>query len=178
MDSVLIDGRLYHFQLFDKDHVEKLEKYLAGLSIESKNRFGPHEFNAESLLQLLNSPLYTQFIAINYVDDEVVAYTIVKSGWVDFDGERLRSYGLYPEETDFTIAPSVADAYQNKGMGTAFFNYQIRNLKSYAFMRRLILWGGVQKRNERAVQFYNKLGFQLLGEFEHNGSNFDMMLEV
>ena len=43
---------------------------------------------------------------------------------------------------------------------------------------KIILWGGVQSTNERAVNFYKQLGFVTLGTFEYNGLNQDMVLAI
>ena len=43
--------------------------------------------------------------------------------------------------------------------------------------RRTGLWGGVQCNNEKAVNFYLKHGFRILGQFEYNGWNYDMVLD-
>jgi len=45
-------------------------------------------------------------------------------------------------------------------------------------IRRIILWGGVQAGNEKAVRYYLKHGFRTSGQFEHNGNNFDMILDI
>ena len=45
--------------------------------------------------------------------------------------------------------------------------------------KNLVLWGGVQATNYRAVHFYKKLGFQTIGSFWHDGKdNFDMVLPL
>lgn len=43
--------------------------------------------------------------------------------------------------------------------------------------KRIILWGGVQAGNEKAVSYYLKHGFRTVGQFEHNGNNYDMILD-
>ena len=45
-------------------------------------------------------------------------------------------------------------------------------------VNRIVLWGGVQATNEKAVNFYKKHGFIELGHFEHNGSNVDMVKDL
>ena len=46
--------------------------------------------------------------------------------------------------------------------------------------RRLVLLGGTQATNERAMHFYRKLGFRTVGTFEHprGAQNYDMLLEL
>jgi hypothetical protein len=43
---------------------------------------------------------------------------------------------------------------------------------------RIILWGGVQVENKKAVGYYLKNGFSILGQFEYNGANYDMVLDI
>jgi diamine N-acetyltransferase len=42
-------------------------------------------------------------------------------------------------------------------------------------IRHLVLWGGVQAGNERAIRFYEKIGYRPMGRFFYEGrENFDM----
>ena len=78
---------------------------------------------------------------------------------------------------DFTIAPSVADHYQSKGIGSKMLQFVIDDIKAKG-AKRLVLWGGVQKTNVKAIRFYSKFGFNTLGEFDYNGLNLDMSLDL
>ena len=78
-------------------------------------------------------------------------------------------------EKDFIFAPSVADAYQSKGIGTILLSFVESELRKYG-AEKIILWGGVQKRNKRAVHYYLKNGFITLGEFWYDKmENLDMI---
>lgn len=162
---------------FEPSQVDALFIYLKKLNHESKKRFGPHPFTKQAIINSYNDKNNRLYLAIAE-DDEIVAYTIVKLGWVDFDTQRLLSYGLFPELSDCTLAPSVADDWQSKGVGSVFLEYIIDHLKSIEHIKRIILWGGVQSTNKKAIGYYKKFGFKKLGDFEHNGNNFDMMLEL
>ena len=150
--------------------------YLHGLSGETKQRFGPHPFDHESVSGLLNRPdEYAGFIATDPETNRIIAYSIVKLGFLEHDRPRLESCGLHPDAlTDATLAPSVADEWQGKGVGTRMF-HEISDWLKTKGVQRIILWGGVQCNNDRAVRYYQKLGFTLLGEFEYYGRNFDMV---
>ncbi|NJO92424.1 MAG: GNAT family N-acetyltransferase [Chloroflexia bacterium] len=179
MDTIQIDEQniiLRSFKIGDK---ENLLRYFNKLSDQSKKRFGPHPFTLEAIDEkYLDSLNYRMFVAYNAYNDEIIAYTIVKFGWVEFDTGRLQSYGLSPETKDVTIAPSVADDWQSKGLGGKFFSYVLECLKAEHEVTRLILWGGVQSDNEKAVRLYKKFNFRFLGEFEHHGMNMDMVLKL
>lgn len=96
---------------------------------------------------------------------------------ISHDRDRYVNYGInLCETTDCTYAPSVADAWQNRKIGSRVFDFILSDLPSD--FKRMVLWGGVQADNAIAVAFYQRKNFQLLGEFEHNGNNFDMMLNL
>lgn len=161
------------------EDLEKLAIYLQNLSPETKNRFGPHSFELEDLKQLYTvSDEFFGFIAEEINSGNIVAYSVIKKGVLEHDRNRLENCGIQLDsDTDCTFAPSVADEWQNQGVGLALYNFIFNDLKLKGF-RRIILWGGVQAGNTIALGFYRKLGFVTLGQFEHNGWNFDMLKEI
>lgn len=167
------------FTAFSENFTDKLLFYLENLNPDSKQRFGPHAYTLQAIHEKFNDPgQFKMFIAIHTETKRIVAYTIAKFGWLEFDANRLLCHGLKPEVSDCTVAPSVADHWQGKGLGTAFFNHIIDRLKQDHQVNRIILWGGVQADNTKALDFYNKLGFRELGSFDHKGKNFDMILNL
>jgi len=161
------------------DDIEKLSYYLQNLGPDTIKRYGPHGFDKQSIIELYqNQDQYTGYIAEDSATSEIIAYSIIKTGYLEHDGYRLQSYGLIPDEiTDCTFAPSVADQWQSQGVGNSLFHFMLSDLKSKGF-RRIILWGGVQSSNQKAVNYYLKNGFIKLGQFEYNGQNDDMILEI
>ena len=179
LENFKLNNQLIHFCPFGISQLDKLITYLTNLSPESRNRFGPHAYTKEAIIRLLEDYAnYRLYVALNPEDDTVVAYTIIKIGWLDFDSGRLSSYGLAPVPSDCTIAPSVADRWQSHGIGSEFFNYIVEELKANFKINRIILWGGVQATNQKAINFYKKFGFRTLGDFEHNGMNYDMLVDL
>lgn len=158
---------------------DKLSDYLFRLSAETVKRFGPHGFDRNTIADLFaNSVNYIGYIAQETETSEIIAYSILKLGYLDHDSFRLQSYGLTLDEaTDCTFAPSVSDAWQSLGVGNSLFRFVLSALKTMG-IRRIILWGGVQADNYKAVNYYNKNGFTTLGEFEYNGRNYDMILDI
>jgi GNAT superfamily N-acetyltransferase len=61
----------------------------------------------------------------------------------------------------------LADDYQNKGIGSVIFPYLLDVEKKFG-QKRIILWGGVLCENQRAIRYYEKNGFQRLGEFKNS----------
>jgi ribosomal protein S18 acetylase RimI-like enzyme len=158
---------------------DRLTDYLQNLSPETKRRFGPHPFDIQSIKEFYkNDSRNSGYIAVDAETQEIIAYSILKSGYLEHDRFRLQSYGLeLSHDTDSTFAPSVADEWQSKGIGNNLFLYILRELQ-FTEIKRIILWGGVQSDNEKAVNFYKKHGFRILGEFEYNGMNYDMIMEI
>ena len=159
--------------------IDKLCVYLSHLGSETVKRFGPHKFDKESVIEIYKySDEYVGYIVQDIETSEIIAYSVIKTGYLEHDGIRLQSYGLTPDnKTDCTFAPSVADHWQSQGVGNSLFNFMLADLKARG-IKRIILWGGVQSDNQKAVNFYLKNGFKIIGHFEHNGPNEDMILEV
>ncbi len=157
---------------------EALLCYVNNLSPETKSRFGPHAFDADAVIRFYNTPGITGFVTVNKENSSIIAYAIIKNGILEHDRQRLSAYQYHDiENNSCTYAPSVADNFQGKGIGKMMFDYLLTDCRQKMF-KRIILWGGVQTTNEKALQFYRKLGFIPLGQFEYNGLNQDMVLEI
>ena len=157
----------------------QLSNYLQNLGPDTVKRFGPHGFDKQSISTLYNNPdEYTGYIALDTDTSEIVAYSVIKQGYLEHDGYRLQSYGLVlNDNTDCTFAPSVADRWQSLGVGNSLFHFILDDLKAKG-IKRIILWGGVQSDNLKAVNYYLKNEFKKIGQFEYNGSNDDMVLDI
>lgn len=150
--------------------------YLHHLNKETKDRFGPHPFTLEALQQLYHHPDHMGFLIIENNSTYIIGYAILKMGYLEHDLPRLNSYNIQPNHhTDATYAPSLADEWQGKGIGKLLWDTVKTYLQQYN-KRRVILWGGVQSDNHRAVSYYLKNGFTEIGTYEYNGkNNIDMM---
>ena len=157
----------------------KLIDYLDWLSFETKNRFGPHPYDEKTLIDLFGNPSgHSGYLAIDLQTSDIVAYSIIKQGILEHDRHRLRSYQLNLNDATYcTWAPSVADLWQGKGIGTALFHFILKDLIR-STIKSVVLWGGVQKKNHTAVNYYLSNNFRILGEFDHYGINYDMILEI
>jgi diamine N-acetyltransferase len=159
--------------------IDSVYNYLNQLSDETKKRFGPHPFDRQSICDFYNhGPAHSAYIALDTGTSEVIAYAIIKIGYLEHDKHRLQSYGLAPHcQTDCTFAPSVADTWQGYGIGNELYHFILTSLKENG-IKRIILWGGVQAGNTRAVNYYKRNGFTILGQFTYNGENYDMVAEI
>ena len=162
-----------------REDIGPLSIYLSSLSQQSRMRFGPHGFDEASLHAIFSegSP-HMGYGAFEDNGSRMIAYAIVRRGFLAHDAPRLESYGLKPEPySDATFAPSVADDWQGRGLGPRMFAFMREDLRTMG-IQRIILWGGVQQTNERAVRYYQRLGFRTIGTFEYHGPNLDMVLEI
>ncbi|MDP3461554.1 MAG: GNAT family N-acetyltransferase [Bacteroidales bacterium] len=166
--------------LLQATDLDALYSYLLKLGPETRKRFAPHAFDREMLdnLFIRQQDLYRAYIAKPDSMGEIIAYAVVIRGFLLHDLPRLQGYGLnLSHETDCTIAPSVADRYQQKGVGSLLMSHIIHDLEKTA-INRMILWGGVQAENQTALRFYLRHGFVKLGEFDYHGLNWDMCLNI
>lgn len=173
------NNQLITLQPLQRNDYENLLRYLNGLSNETKSRFGPHAFTQEAIEAIYNSvENFTGYTAKQRCTEQIIAYAIVKKGILPHDFERLQRYGLQLDnKTDCTFAPSVADKWQSCGVGNYLLSFIIEDLKKAGF-QRILLWGGVQSTNDKALQYYIKNEFTVLGRFEHNGLNLDMARSI
>jgi GNAT superfamily N-acetyltransferase len=165
------------------DDAVRLGSYLLNLSAETRSRYGPHPFDqatADAICASLDPKEMLRIVATvpRNGDERIIAYFLLQIGVRE--GDRLRyekaSIPLNPE-TDCTLAPSVADDYQNRGLGSLILRY-VLDIAVRLGRQRLVLWYGVQATNERAVHFYTKWGFRKVGEFYTDKNNFDMILDL
>jgi hypothetical protein len=179
MKFVTKDNRTVYLRNLNSNDLDNLVHYLEVLSVESKKRFGPHQFDRQSIIDFYKDPyLHKGYVAQTIDTNEIVAYAIIKFSLLQEDFNRYHSYGIKLNNiTDCEFAPSVADTWQSCGIGNSMFKFILTELKKTK-VKRIILWGGVQADNQKAVSYYKKNAFQLVGKFSHNGENFDMILEI
>ena len=164
---------------WEKQDLPHLYQYLVHLGSITKSRFGPHPFDQGILEQLFDQGDHIGMLVIDNPSTYIIGYALIKQGFLTHDAERLKSYGLQlSHTTDATYAPSLADEWQGKGIGKLIWQSTIALLQQKG-IRRVILWGGVQQANERAVAYYHRLGFVTLGTFSLNSlQNLDMICSI
>ena len=104
---------------------------------------------------------------------------LIKQGMTEWDMNRyLARQQAYDYNSSVTFAPSVADAWQSSGLGMLMNNIIEDDLRKRN-IKNIILWGGVQATNEKAVNFYEKLGYLFIASFWHDGKdNYDMVKKL
>ncbi|WP_336518133.1 hypothetical protein [Pollutibacter soli] len=136
-------------------------------------------FDPQSIVEFYKYPdIHRGYVAHDIETKKIIAYSIIRIGYLEHDKARLQSYGLtLDNKTDCTFAPSVADLWQSCGVGNKMFHFILSDLKTNR-INRIILWGGVQVDNDKAVNYYKKNDFRILGQFTYNGENYDMILDI
>ena len=166
-----------------KDDTDLLGEYFINLSFATRDLFGPHPFDQKTADRLCDGldPYETlRMIGISEKAGRprVIGYFLLKFGIPDGTIERYQGFDFELDDAkDCLIAPSVADDYQDQGLGSLLFRETIE-VACRAGRRYVVLMGGVRSVNERGIHFYKKFGFVTAGEFENRGNNFDMYLEL
>jgi diamine N-acetyltransferase len=162
-----------------------LGDYFLSLSDQTKHRYGPHRFDRETAEELVATTDHAHTLRMiatvpSGATEQVIAYIILILGIREDDAARYTLLNMpLHADTDCTLAPSVADAYQSKGLGSLLLQH-IKLMARRLGRTRMVLWGGTQATNERAIHYYHKHGFQTVGEFQeppgHN--NYDMIMDL
>ena len=182
--QVLAPDQAVYFSPLRRHQAAALGAYFTGLSPASRRVYGPHPFDqetADAFCAQLDSARTLRMLAWAREGDaeRIAAYFIAELGVRAGDRQRYDGLGLeLHDQTDCTLAPSVADAYQSRGLGSLMMRHLLGLLPRMG-RQRLLLWGGVRADNPRAVHFYRKFGFRPVGEFEAGGTNnYDMIAEL
>lgn len=177
-----IDGEHLIFRSLSDADADVLGAFLEGLSPETARRFRPHPLSREAagdVCRQAGTGNAVRLIAANPDGNRIVAYFVVEFTIPENERERYRQYGfLLSDERDCRIAPAVADAYQNVGLGSQMMRWTL-DLIGRLGRSRVVLFGGTQASNARAIHFYEKFGFMRAGTFEEKGlDNIDMALTL
>ena len=179
----LNSGEQFQFRLLRPNDGALLGRYFEGLSQETRRRYGPHPLTMEEAYTLCANIDYhhiLRLLAVVKKDKQlnVIAYFVLILRPADFEKKRFQEYGTSLNGQQYcTFAPSVADAYQNHGLGSAMMP-EVIDLLRRLDLQQVVLLGGTQATNYRAIHFFEKFGFRKVGDFDHNGNNHDMTLEL
>ena len=181
----LATGQIATLRPLEKGDSAILGAYFLGLSEDTKRRYGPHPFDQATADQfcanIQDGDTIRMLATIPQGEQEqVLAYFIFVLGTGEAEGKRYAALGIALDPAlDCTLAPSVADAYQNTGLGSLLMR-QVKEIASALGRRWMVLMGGVFVTNERAVHFYEKHGFRKVGGFENSPGlhSYDMILEL
>ncbi len=185
--SVTLDfhGSPITFRPIAAGDVQILGDYFLSLTDDTKRRYGPHAFDratAEQLCATTDPADTLRMIATAKGEqgERVIAYIILILNVREDDVKRYEKLHLpLNASTDCTLAPSVADVYQSKGLGSVLM-VQLKQFARQLGRTRMVLWGGTQATNDRAIHFYHKHGFRTVGEFQEppGFNNYDMIMDL
>lgn len=176
----LSDGTRLDVRLHLSTDGKRLAHYFTHLSEATRRVYGPHPFTAEQAHAFCRDIDYADTLRFLALDGHrIVAYFILHLGVLDSDVQRYATRMQQLDcDTDCTLAPSVADDFQERGVGSALFP-RLSHIAKRLGQQRIVLWGGVRADNPRAVHFYEKMGFVEWGQFEtKDTNNYDMLLEL
>lgn len=179
------NGEIVQFRPLQVDDTTRLGSYFEALSQETRSRYGPHKFTmavAEELCNQIGRDDTVRMIAVTGQDEAaaIIAYFILDFAIPPEEHKRYLGHGItLNNRVDCRLAPSVADRYQNTGVGSALMP-KCKEVVRWFGYQRMILMGGVLVRNPRAVHFYQKHGFRKVGDFheETDKASYDMILSL
>jgi ribosomal protein S18 acetylase RimI-like enzyme len=174
------DGHEYLFRKLEMNDKEMLSEYFAALSAETKSRFGPHPLTDEFAAHLCSKTgdSADRFVIVPKNEAKIVGYFIVGFELSPHEKGRYFSQGIKLEQgMDVLFAPSVADDYQNCGLASRVMQAILFHARQKG-ARSLVLMGGTQATNSRAIAFYEKFGFIKYGGYQTEVFNHDMRLEI
>jgi GNAT superfamily N-acetyltransferase len=178
MKIELKNNRSFFIRLLEKTDSQNLFHYFSSLSPATTSRFFPHPFDKQTAQSICDN-LPGDILRYVALDDTgtIVAYMLVKDSMVEEDRSRLLAKNIYFDQViTCTFAPSVTDSFQNTGLGSRMYDIIEKDILENTPWRIIVLWGGVQASNTRAVHFYEKKGFHNLGSFWNNNmDNYDMV---
>jgi diamine N-acetyltransferase len=163
------DGERLVFRPLAPEDEPALMQFMAGLSPETQ-RFSNYGGDAAVAARELCEAIarYDKLRMVAVVGAGVIALFEFSLDLVPEDFIRYRNYGIELDAaTDMRFGVCIADAYQSRGLGSRLLPFMWDIARGFG-RQRVLLWGGVYADNMRAIRYYEKNGFHLLGRF-HNG---------
>lgn len=179
------------------DDAKLLSVFLTNLSAETRKHWSPHGFDmhaakaicaavaTESALRLIaikQQPGKTRIKFWKKKKKLIIGYFIFSEGVNNHDVMRYAGYGIGISQTDWQLAPCVADDYRGYGLGYLMLEHLL-SIARRLNVRRILLQGGVIVSNTPAIAFYRKFNFRMAGKYmagENSNRNnyYDMILEL
>ena len=155
---------------------EALAAYFEGLGGETRRRFQPHPLTREIAAALCDEVEPSALRLVIETEGDLIGYFILERGLPVYEIPRYREFGIdLAPGSDLLFAPSVADAWQNRGIASLAMPHLIAFARQLG-ARSLVLMGGTQATNHRAIAFYEKFGFKRFGGYQTDVFNHDMRL--
>ncbi|MFE0515819.1 GNAT family N-acetyltransferase [Streptomyces sp. NPDC058964] len=181
------DGHVVVVRPLTRADAEGFGEFLEGLSAQTRKRYKPHPLTrayAKEVCSGLDEE--TRSLRIVLAEDvdgqvvgDIVGYMLVQFEIPQDEKGRYTDQGIVlDDDKDCRIAPAVADHLQNRGLGTILLKDTLAFLRSSG-RRIVVLFGGTQASNARAIRAYEKAGFAAAGAFRTGLiDNVDMWLSL
>lgn len=151
------------------DDVDALGAFLHGMSPVTRrfSFFASYDrAMAQALCDAINRYDKLRFVAELPDSKEIIGLFEFSFDLPEGDLHRYALHGVpLDADTDCRFGPAIADAYQNRRLGSGVFPFMVEVARNFG-KQRMILWGGVLADNARAIRFYEKQGFEPVGIFE------------
>lgn len=184
----LANGKRFVLRPLQGGDVELLARFLEGLSPTTRafSTFDSYDRTAaQALCDAINRYDKLRFVVEDVGAENAVGESGAIVGLMEFsfgipegDVQRYQRYGMVLDgRVDCRFGPTLADGYQDRGLGSALFPHLVDVARRFG-KQRIVLWGGVFAANMRAIRFYEKQGFVRAGAFAGaNGQEvIDMLL--
>ncbi|MFJ5927143.1 GNAT family N-acetyltransferase [Kitasatospora sp. NPDC092948] len=177
------EGRVIVFRPLAHSDVGRLAGFLGALSVESRrfSTFGGYGLaHAGELCDAIARYDKLRLVLEDVATGRIVGLFEFSLALVPSDIARYRDAGVrLTERSDCRFGPTLADDWQDRGLGTLAFPL-VMDVARLLGRTRIILWSGVRADNLRAIRYYEKNGFRSVGEFaEADGSlSLDMMVDL
>ncbi len=182
----LRDGRNAWVRPLQVTDAEALGRLFVSLTPATTRFYGPHPFDratAQRLCAELEQDAETlrcvALLPAAGAQAEIIGYMIL-TRHIHPDDQARHHHALDLAHCA-ALAPCIADAYQNQGIGVQMARHVLRWGREMG-LRQVILMGGVQARNARARHVYAILGFREVGAFWTHGAvgllNYSMVLNL
>ena len=166
----------------DKNDIDKLYNFLTNLSTDTIQRsFLNCDLKERSESFCNDIGLYDKhrYVLFNQEKDIIALFEFS----LDFPPSDIVRYNNYENIPNIKSicrwGLTIADKYQNKGIGTITFPL-MKKIAKELNKSYIILYGGVYESNKRAIHYYKKVGFIELGYFvdTNNINAIDMILKI
>ncbi|KYP13884.1 GNAT family N-acetyltransferase [Flavihumibacter sp. CACIAM 22H1] len=155
----------------DQD-IAAIASFYETLQAATKKLYAPHSMDMAAIARHIADPVY--LVLISEEAGSLIGYQVFLKGAFPWERERYQGYGISLTSSDVSYAPVLSDSRQGQGLGKALLHQALPYLADEG-IHRMILWGGVQCSNIRAVNFYLSNGFRIKGFFDWEGANYDMI---
>lgn len=166
----LTDGRSVTVRWLRPTDADPLFGYFEALPAESKHFFGPHHFDRVTAELMCQSPPSHWRILVAESDGRIVAYFILS---LEVGAEDLARMPSVEPATTACVAPSVLPEARGTGLAVAMMHRLFERARQEG-RTHAVLMGGMSVTNERALAYYYKCGFTVIGEWGSDPLKYDM----